>query len=390
MNVQDELHAPGRRDGSLFVILLGLAFIGLFLLYPASSVTSARETGSPSGLFLVQLSRFIPGLLLMIGIAVVPSEMLRASAPYALVVSAILLILVFVPGIGKSVAGQGNQSFQRWVVLGPAQFQPSEFAKPALVLYTARILAWFDLQEGPELRRLRGPGLLIGLVLAAILIEPQFGTTVCMAVVLVVMLVIGGLRLRVLLAGGAVLVPLTLLLAYVAPYRWGRLRVWLNPYEFRHEGGYQLVTSFRAFAEGGFFGEELAEGFAHRYLTYGHTDFVLALVAENFGFLGATTLLLLYGLLLWRGVYLLRRTEHSFALLAGSGALGMLFLQALLNMAVVTGLLPTTGVSLPFVSFGGSSLLASFILGGILLNASRFSYRPGRRVAAHDVPASGG
>ncbi len=379
-----QLEPPRRRDGILFVLLLALAFLGLFYLYPASSVTSARQTGSGTTLFLTQLTRFVPGLILMIWVAVLPLETLRRASPFVLVGAIVLLVLVFVPGIGRSVSGAGNQSFQRWVALGPVQFQPSEFAKPALVLYVARVLSWFDPETGPEWSRLRGPGLLVGLALGFILLEPQFGTTVCMSLVVASLVVLSGARLRTLAAGLLVLLPVVLLLAYVAPYRWGRLRVWLDPYLYRHEGGYQLVTSFRAFAEGGLFGEEVAQGFAHRYLTYGHTDFVLALVAEDFGVLGVGSIVGLFGLLLWRAVFLLRRTEDRFAFLCGAGALGMLVLQALLNMAVVTGLVPTTGVSLPFVSFGGSSLVASFLLGGMLLNASRFAERT--RVPSRSSP----
>ena len=375
---------PGRRDPVLFVILVALAFVGLFFLYPASSVTSARATGNGAAIFLTQLSRFIPGLLLLIVVAVLPIERLRSAAPYAAVGVIVLLALVFVPGFGKSVSGSGNQSFQRWIAFGPVQFQPSEFAKPAMVLYAARVLSWFDPDRGPDLGRLIAPGLLLGLMLGAILLEPQFGTTMCMALVLFALVVIGGLPWRFLSPVLFSLVPVVLLLVYAAPYRWGRLRVWLDPYRYRHEGGYQLVTSFRAFGEGGFGGEELAQGFAHRYLTYGHTDFVLALIGENFGFLGVAILIALYMALLWRGVYLLRRTEQPFALFAGAGALLMLLLQAMLNMSVVTGLLPTTGVSLPFVSFGGSSLLASFLLGGMILNASRFAIIPGRPAPVHD------
>ena len=165
--------------------------------------------------------------------------------------------------------------------------------------------------------------------------------------------------------------PLLYLLIILWEYRLDRFRVWLDPYAFRYEGGYQLVTSFRAFASGGLTGEDLASGFAHRYLTYGHTDFVLALVAEDYGLLGVAFLLGLFCALLWRACTLLRRLEDPFAFLLGSGSLVMLFFQALLNMGVVTGLLPTTGVSLPFVSYGGSSLIVSLCFCGILINATR-------------------
>lgn len=363
-----------RRDLPLFMILLGLAFLGLFFLYPASSVTAARETGDGAALFLTQVSRFVPGLLLMMLVAIIPPARLRAAAPMILLVNLGLLLLVFVPGIGRGVQSASSQSFQRWIALGPVQFQPSEFAKVALVLFVARVLS--NSGPGLDLARLRLPGLAVGSLLFLILIEPQFGTTLSLAGVLLGMLVLAGLSLRYLFTAGLLLLPTALLLAYVAPYRWSRLRVWLEPYQYRHDGGYQLVTSFRAFADGGFFGEELAQGFAHRYLTYGHTDFILALIGENFGFLGVAVLVLLYALLLWRGVFLLRRTADRFGFFLGSGAVLMLISQAILNMFVVTGLLPTTGVSLPFVSFGGSSLVASLLLGGLLLNATRSAGQP--------------
>ncbi|MBX7057930.1 MAG: FtsW/RodA/SpoVE family cell cycle protein [Leptospirales bacterium] len=361
---------PRRRDPWLALLAIALPLLGLLALYSASSVIADRAFGDPRYYFEKQLGWFLVGACFFLLLASLRLELLyRFALPLLLAVIA-LLALAFVPGIGKSVAGQ-SESFHRWLAIGPITLQPSELAKIAIPVYYAQALNRRGaLQQEYDLRRLFGPTLLVGAALALILLGPQYGTTMCMLAALLALLYVSGFPMMRLAALALAALPLLLLLLALWQYRLDRLMVWFDPWSQRHAGGYQLVTSFRAFQDGAWVGAPLASGFSHRYLTYGHTDFILALFAEDFGWLGLIVLAGLYSAFLWRAVYFVRRLRDPFALLLGAGLLAMLFLQILLNMAVVTGLTPTTGVSLPFLSYGGSSFIVSMGLAGLLVNLS--------------------
>ncbi|MEQ9363817.1 MAG: putative peptidoglycan glycosyltransferase FtsW [Leptospirales bacterium] len=363
----------GNRDMILFALAVALTFVGLIALYPASAVVAERELGDADFFLKRQMGWFAAGFFVLLVAAIVPLSLIRRLALPGILSALVVLLLVFIPGLGHSVSGSG-ESFHRWLRVGPIVFQPSEFAKLAMVVYVASVFSKGDqLQSEYDMRRLAPPLGLVVFLLLSIVLEPQYGTTLCMLGVLTVMVYLSGFPMLRLFILAAATLPLLVLLIVLWEYRLERLLVWLNPYEHRYAGGYQLVTSFRAFQEGGWFGSDagIAGGFAHRYLTYGHTDFILALFAENFGWFGVAALLGLFIAFVWRGYYVVRKTEAPFAFLLGAGALVMLALQAVVNMCVVTGLVPTTGVSLPFMSYGGSSLIVTLGFVGLLLNVSR-------------------
>ena len=365
------------RDLILFTLILLLGFGGILILYPASSVIAQIGEGDPEYYFKKQILWFVIGILSLLFFSFFPLEILRKLAVPGMLIVMILLALVYVPGIGKSVSSN-RESFNRWISLGPITFQPSEFAKIALILYASTVFAKKDrFPEDFSLQKYLPSLIFASVPLVAIVAEPQYGTTVCMIVVLVTMLYLSGfpaIRLFVLLLGSF---PPMFLVAILYKYRLERFRVWLDPYEYRYEGGYQLVTSYRAFREGGMFGEEFASGFAHRYLTYGHTDFILALFAENHGLFGIVILIALFLLVMWRAIYVVRKIQDPFIFMLASGSVIMIITQTLLNMLVVVGLVPTTGVSLPFVSYGGSSLIVTLSFCGIILNATSYNREPG-------------
>lgn len=369
----DRYRDGANRDLLLFAMLLSLAFLGILILYPASAVVSERELNDPEFFVKRQLTWLMVGVVSLYIVAAVPVTVFRKLALPGMFGILLMLGLVFIPGIGHSVSSD-RDSFHRWIGFGPVTIQPSEFAKIAVMVYMAHILSRNGrLRSEMEIRKLIPATVLTGIVLAAIVVEPQYGTTICILGALIMLVYVSGfpmLRLTLLFLAA---LPLLLLLAVLWEYRLDRFRVWLDPYAYRFSGGYQLVMSFRAFKEGGLPGEDLASGIAHRYLTYGHTDFILSLFAEDYGLIGVMGLILLYIALTWRTYALLRYIREPFPFLLGAGSLLMLISQTILNMAVVTGLLPTTGVSLPFVSYGGSSLVTSLIFGGILFNVSRYS-----------------
>lgn len=364
-----EAAVTAKRDVVLFALILLLAGMGLFALHPASSLQARIDQGDGDYYFTRQMVFALPGLVGLFFFAYVPLDFLRRYSLLFLAGCAFLLLLVFVPGIGQKVSSR-SESFHRWIAFGPVRFQPSEFAKVSLIIYAAHILGKFNLASpDADLRKLIWPFALMGILLFLILIGPQCGTTICTLSVLAVMIYLSGFPMLRLMLVGLASLPLIGLGIFLWSYRLERFRVWLDPYSFRHEGGYQLVTAFRAFHDGGLTGVEIGTGFAHRYLTFGHTDFILALFAEDFGILGLSLLFLLYVAFVWRSVSLLRRVNHPFYFMLGAGCLVMIIVQSLLNIAVVTGVVPTTGVSLPFFSYGGSSLIATFCMTGLLLNA---------------------
>ena len=369
------------RDLVLFGILLALLGMGLVILYPASSIISSIIRDDPSYFVRKQLVWALVGLFGLFVSATFPLKPMQRFAPAILAIHIFFLVLVFIPGVGHSVSSS-RESFHRWLNLGFFTLQPSEFAKVAMMIYVSRILSRHgELEREFHFRRLVIPSIFLGLALALIVLEPQYGTTVCILTALVITVYVSGFPIIRLVSLFLAMIPIILLIGFLGEYRLDRFRVWLDPYAFRHEGGYQLVTAFRAFQEGGVFGTDLSSGFGHRFLTYGHTDFILALLAEDYGWLGVLVLLGLFVGFLWRSGLLLRKVDDPFAFLLGTSSLLMLLSQTLLNMAVVTGLLPTTGVSLPFVSYGGSSLIASLLFGGLIINATA--------IHPHHHPVSG-
>ena len=357
----------------LFVIILVLAFGGLFALQAISSSIGER-IHQDSGFFIKRQALWLClGFIGLFFFSSLSLEWLSRWSPVLMLLSLLSLLLVFVPGIGHSVRSSAG-SFSRWLDLGIIKIQPSEFSKLVLICYLSTILSSKSfLSPVPNIKSYLTPIVLIATTMATILLEPQYGTTICMLSAVFLIVYLAGVSIRRLLLIGLSLFPLLGLFALFWAYRLERIYVWLDPFRYRFEGGYQLVTAFRAFQEGSWFGTDLASGTAHRYLTYGHTDFALALFAEDFGWIGVCLLLLTFAAFMWRSFFLLRQVDSRYAFLLGSGTLIMLISQALLNLFLVTGLVPTTGIGLPFLSYGGSSLITMLCLCGLLLNATRQS-----------------
>jgi cell division protein FtsW len=354
-----------RVDRLLFLNVLMIGLVGLIALYSASAVMSDIDMKDPFYYVNRQIVWTVVGLTAFLVIIFLPVSIIERLTVPGMMIAILGLLLVFVPGAGKSVSSS-RESFHRWVEIGPVSFQPSEFAKIALILYSAWVLHRY--QSGGDLRRLLIRGTPVPLALLLIILEPQYGTTVTLIAVLACLVFITGFPVMRLLGVLVASLPLLFMLAYLWEYRLERLKVWLDPYAYRYEAGYQLVMSFRAFRDGWWTGTDLASGVAHRYLTFGHTDFVLALFYEDFGYIGLVGLVLLYGFFCFRAIRLIAKQPEDFASLSAAGCVILFGLQSLINMFVVTGVVPTTGISLPFMSYGGSSLVVQYILAGLVLN----------------------
>jgi len=282
---------------------------------------------------------------------------------------------VLVPSLGVAVKGA-----RRWLRLGSISIQPAEMAKLVVVMYLAKYLT----KKADKLADFRSgllPVLLvIGVLAGLILLEPDLGTVLVIGMVTVAVLFLGGARITHLVGLGLCAIPAVLMLILSSGYRRQRLMSFLAPWKDASDSGFQITQSFLAFGSGGPFGVGLGEGKQKLFfLPEAHTDFVLALVGEELGLAGTATVILLFVVFVLRGFQIAARAREPFGKYLGMGITLLIGVQALVNAAVVTGLLPTKGLTLPFVSYGGSSLVVSFVGVGMLLSISRDRHAGGSK-----------
>jgi len=363
-----------QPDRKLFGATLGLCLIGAVMVFSASAVTAREQGGSGYGFFLRQLLFMIAGIAGMFALMNFDYRKLRQPRVIFTGVAVILLLLIAVLFLDRSHATH------RWIRLGPGSLQPSEFAKVMVILY----LAWFlELRKSPGSRAglydvndlthsllpALGPVLLIA---GLILLEPDMGTACMILFVAVAMLYVAGLSWRYLGGGVLASLPVIYLLIVRVPYRYHRLMAFRAPEADPQGGGFQLLQSLIAVGSGGLFGVGLMEGKQKLfYLPEAHTDFIFAVIAEELGFLGAVAVLALFGFYGWRGLRAAMQAPDRFGRYLGLGITALVVGQALINLSVVLGLVPTKGIPLPFISYGGSSLLVMLLATGVLLNISQ-------------------
>ena len=349
------------------VAALGLTALGLVMVLSASSVSGLLLYGSSFSLFQRQFVYAIVGLVGMLLAAKTPYQVWRRLSLPFLGVTIGLLILVLHPAIGHSAGGSS-----RWIQFGPFNIQPTEFAKLATIAFAATVLAkrWKRLND---LDNWVVPLLIpLGAVVLLIMLQPDLGTTILVAGITFILLFVAGLRMKYLLAGatGALLMGFVLIMS--AGYRRERFFSFLDPWSDPQGSGYQLIQSLIGLASGGFTGVGLgASRQKWMYLPNAHTDFIFSILGEETGLVGEVAVLVLFGVLFFAGIRIAGRAPDTFGRLLGAGVIGWLGLQTIINLGAVTGLLPITGVPLPFVSFGGSSLVICLTAVGILVSIAR-------------------
>jgi cell division protein FtsW len=353
-------------DGMLLLAIVALAGVGAVMVYSASAMTAQQKLGDQFYYLKRQLLAGGIGLSLLVAALKLGYRRVSALAYPLLGVAFLLLLLVLVPGVGKMAGGA-----RRWIDLVFLRFQPAEAAKVALVLYLARSLS--RKQDRVKLFTIGflPHALVTGLMAALVLAERDLGTVVIMGLVLFTMLFTAGVRIRYLLGAVVLLAPLFWYLVASTPYRLQRFLAYLDPWGHRDGAGFQLVESLLGIGNGGWLGQGLGEGKGKLfYLPAAPTDFIAAVIAEEAGLLGVAVVLLLYAVLVWRGLRAARRASEPFGCYAAVGFSTLVGAQALVNFAVVFGLLPTKGLTLPFISYGGSSLMTLLGAMGILLSVS--------------------
>jgi cell division protein FtsW len=364
-----------ENDKWLFGVTLGLCLLGAVMIFSASAVTAEHEYGHPYFFLLRQSAWLAIGLAGMFVLMRTDYRKLREPA----VVYSVLCI------VGLMLAGafflDKSHATHRWIRIGPIGIQPSEIAKLAVILY----LAWFlDLKRrsaaNMEFRKedflhnilpAIGP-ILVCVVL--ILAQPDLGTSVDIGLIAAAVLYVAGLSWKWIAAGAAASIPaLYLLISHVA-YRQARFMAFLNPDVDPQGAGFQLLQSLIAVGSGGFTGVGLMESKQKLfYLPEAHTDFIYAVICEELGFIGAMIVIALFAVYGWRGLRAAFAAPDNFGRLLALGITSMVIFQALINFAVVLGMVPTKGIPLPFISYGGSSLLVMLLATGVLLNISQQS-----------------
>lgn len=365
----------GRVDAGLLVVTLILVGFGIVMVYSSGHVLSAKQYDNNYHYLKVQVIACLIGLVGMGVASYIPYTFYEKHSNKLLFLAFALLVLVFSP-IGSSVQGAEGGSFRRWIYFKGIRFQPVEFAKIALIIHTAHFLA-----RNPERIKNLFNGvfpnvLIIGIMFALVAKQPDFGSAVLLAATAGSLLFIGGIRLShtFLLVGSGSAVLTGFIISN--PYRLKRLTEYWATMLSPDAASYQLGRSLEALRWGGLFGVGLDDSAAKiNYLPYPHTDFIFSILGEELGFFWATLVIILFMIFIWRGISIARRTENRFGGLFATGLTIILGLQAFINIGVVTGLLPTKGITLPFLSYGGSSLVISLVSVGILLNISRGANR---------------
>jgi len=362
--------AMARQAASVDLWLLGsvllLCGLGLIMVMSASSVLAEGRYNDAYFLFKHQVLSLGLGLVLMILCRFLPVSLYAKLIYPILLLSLAGLILVFVPGVGLTAGGA-----TRWLRLGSGSLQPSEPAKLALVLFLAYSMAKKKESMGSFSIGLLPHLLVAGLMICLTLLQKDLGMAVILTLLLLVMLYLGGARLSHLLGFVVAAVPLGVLMVLIAPYRVKRFVTFADPWADPLGAGYQIVHSFLAFGSGGIFGAGIGSGHQKLgYLPEPHTDFIFSVLAEEAGFIGVGLVVVLFMILAWRGFYWARQAPDYYQRYLATGLTLLISIQAMVNMAVVLGLLPTTGLTLPLMSYGGSSLVVNLIAAGILLRLS--------------------
>lgn len=354
------------HSNEIFIIAALLTFLGLLAIYSSSSIVASQKMGDALHYLKKQSAVAMVGFAFFLALQLIPFKWIERATLPSVAAALLLLILTLIPEFHHRVKGAA-----RWVALGPFSFQPAELTKLALVLYMAKSL------NRPDANVRRFKGILAQIWVPALLaiplmIQPDFGTTFILLFLTYLMLYTAGLPFKYSLGlGAAGIVTMGLAILY-APYRMARLTAFLHPWENIQTGGFQIIQSYLAFQNGGFLG--LGAGASRQrlyFLPEAHTDFILSVIGEEFGLIGVIFVILCFALLLRAGVGVALQQKRKYRRHLAFGITGFIVVQASLNMGVVLGLLPTKGISLPFVSSGASSLLIFLIMAGLLSRLGR-------------------
>jgi cell division protein FtsW len=357
-----------KTDWFMFALAAGLAIFGAMMVYSASAMIAVRESGGASQFtyFYKQGAFTLAGLAVMFGASRLDYSFFeKPVVVYSIfAVTVLLLIAVFAfPEINGA---------RRWIRLGGFSIQPSEIAKLTLPIFLAYFLTRNEDRVGEVGSTVIPCVGALSLLGGLVFIEPDLGTTIVLCAIFSAVYFAAGARILHIATVAALMVFGALMAVLLAPWRVERLMAFLDPFAHSEDAGYQVVQSLYAIGSGGLFGEGFAKGQQKLfYLPYPYSDFIFSVVGEELGLIGTLAVVLAFGLLLWRGARAAIKAPDRFGMLLGIGIITGIIVQALFNISVVTSLVPAKGIPLPFISYGGSSVLVTMFAVGILLNISR-------------------
>lgn len=364
-----------KNSRGIVIPVFILVCIGILMVYSSSAFISTEKYGSSFHYLGKHILTVLIGLAAMIVLSKVDYKNLKIAVVPLLVLSIILLILVFVPGIGVS-AGEKSK-VTRWIKLWLLTFQPSELVKISIVIFLSQYIS----KNADRMKELRyGIVIPIAVMLVfqgLIMLQPDFGAAMSIGIITLTLMFIGGARIKHIAGIISLSIPVISVLILAAPYRMKRIMAFLDPWQDPRGSGFQLIQSFYAFGRGGITGVGIG-GSKQKlfFLPEAHTDFIFSLIGEEAGLIGALFVLGLFIFLFYKGFKTAMQTEDSFGYYLASGLTVMIISQALINFAVTTGVMPTKGLPLPFISYGGSSFLINMSAMGILVNIARSQSNP--------------
>jgi len=357
-----------RRDLRILVsITIILSIIGCIFIYSSSSVYACEKCGSAHYYVLRQIIGVVIGIIGILIIQCIPTQVIQKSSSIAMLTGLMLTGMTYIPFFARKIHGAS-----RWISIGGIAFQPSELLKMSLIMYVAYILSKKDWSQSSLLHDYLPILIVVLIPLAAILAQPDFGLTVTLSLTIFLMFFLASFKLWHLLISLLLLVPAGAILILLKPYRLKRILVFLNPWQDPLGSGFQIIQSLIAVGSGNFWG--LGIGNSRQkffYLPMQHTDFIFSVIAEETGFIGTSLILILYILLLYYGLRLARNIPNKYASLVIAGFTMVTSLQALINIAVTIGVVPTKGIGLPFISYGNTALICNLFMIGIIINLVR-------------------
>lgn len=353
-------------DHLLLLIVVFLVGIGIVMVYSSSSISAATRFGDGNYFLKRQLCFALIGLLSMLLVMNIKYQALKRLVYPIFITSIFLLILVLIPGIGTTIGGS-----TRWFRIGLLSFQPSEFAKLALIIFLAYSLS----KKGKKIKSFSIgflPHLIVTLFISAlVLLQPDFGTAMTLLLLFLILMFVAGTKITYLTYLLSVMSIGCYFLISCVGYRLDRVIAYLNPWEDPTSTGFQIIQSFLAFGSGGLWGIGLGSGKQKLlYLPEPHTDFIFSIIGEELGFMGVLLVIILFIMLFYCGIRISLKAPDLFGSYLALGITSLIVLHAVINLGVVMGLLPTKGSTLPFISYGGTSLVTNLISIGILMSIS--------------------
>ena len=358
-----------KIDKLLLFAVMALAIFGLIMIYSASSIWAEYKFNDSLHYVKYQGIFLIVSTIVMLTISKIDYEVYYKKSNIILLICFILLILVLIPGIGS--IRNGSRS---WFGIGPLGIQPSEFAKLGLIIFTSKYLS----NSNNNIKSFKtGVFPILGVTIlffGLIMLQPDLGTGIILVMSIISLLFIAGVNMKFFFIAGIIGVIGVIVLIIIAPYRMDRITSFIDPWNDPLGTGFQIIQSLYAIGPGGLLGNGYLNSIQkHFYLPEPQTDFIFSIIAEEFGVVGAFIVVGLFSIILIRGIKISTHTKDTFSKYLSFGMLFQMMFQTLMNLMVVIGMIPVTGVTLPFLSYGGSSLLISMISIGILLNISRYS-----------------